>query len=764
MRTFPTAAIFLLLFAATPARSQQLAVPEAALHDRAALEQAIPGLASQALGFLPSDPQLRLEYQFRLQLACGNYEKALSALEELNRLQPPPPAWQTVEPLLREELHARAKALVTRQQISYGEALTRSLAEKFSKYDDRTAADSAWALGLPPDAARANLDRQLQKIEGRRTVTPAELIDVLRWHGIFQAVSSYEPVLDAAIAVDDASRFVIDRGVLIKTRDGATLSADVVRPKRLTGPQPSVLHFTIYASPAINLRDAKDAAVRGFIGVFANARGKYLSTDRIVPWETEVRDTWDVIDWVSHQPWSNGKVGMFGHSYDGFAQWAAAKNPHPALKTIVPSGASFPGNGLPMQNNVFLNANYGWPLQVTNDRYMGEPSLHDGNRWFSLLTKWFESGRPLREIDAIDGTPNEVLQRQMRHPSYDAYWQAMQPYEKEFGAINIPVLTLTGYYDDAGISAVNYLVEHHRYNQKAEHYLVIGPYSHQTLLSAWREPTVNGYTFDPVAQIDMVALVYQWFDYVLRGAQKPALLEDRINYQVMGTNTWQHAPSIAKMANRTLRLYLTNQKVGNRHDLSPQRPAADGFVEQAVDLTDRKTWISLYPNQAWLDTADAPTRIAYVSAPFEEAVAVSGQITGELKAAIDRSDFDFTWALYEATPDGKYFHLSYYLGRASYATDRTTRRLLTAGVIASLPFSQTPLISKQLSKGSRLLLLVTVNKNPFAQVNYGTGRDISDESIADAKRPLEVRWHSASFIDVPLRSNPARPPTRPARD
>ena len=94
---------------------------------------------------------------------------------------------------------------------------------------------------------------------------------------------------------------------------------------------------------------------------------------------------------------------------------------------------------------MFLNAKYGWPLQVTNDRYMGDPSLHDGNRWFSLLTKWFESGRPLREIDAIDGTPNEILQRQLRHPSYDAYWQAMQPYEKEFGSINIPVLSLTGY-------------------------------------------------------------------------------------------------------------------------------------------------------------------------------------------------------------------------------------------------------------------------------------------------------------------------------
>jgi len=764
MRTFSAAAISLLLFAGTPARAQQITIPEAALQDRAALEQAIPGLSSQALGLLPTDPQKRLEYQFQLQLASGQYEPALSTLDALNRLRPPPPAWQTVEPLIREELYARARVLAARDRIPYAEALTRSLAEKFSKYDDRTAADSAWVLGLPPFAARANFARQLQQIEGHRTVTPAELMDVIRGYVTLQAVSSFEPALDAAIAVDDARRFVIDRGVLIKTRDGATIAADVVRPKRLTGPQPTVLHFTIYTSPPINLRDAKDAAVRGYVGVFANARGKYLSTDKIVPWETEVGDTHDVIDWISRQPWSDGKVGMFGNSYEAFVQWAAAKNPHPALKTIVPSGSTSPGNGLPMQNNVFLNTNYGWPLQVTNDRFMGDPSLHDRSRWFSLFTKWYESGRPLREIDAIDGMPNDILQRQLHHPSFDAYWQAMQPYEKEFGAINIPVLTLTGYFDDAGSSAVNYLVEHNRYNRKADHYLVIGPYWHNGILTGWKDPTVNGYAIEPVAQIDTIALVYQWFDYVLRGAPKPALLEDRINYQVLGTNTWQHAPSIAKMANRTLRLYLTSQKVGNRYDLSPRRPAADGYVEQRVDLADRETSLNLFPDQAYLDTPDAPTRIAYVSAPFEEPVAVSGLIKGELKAAIDRRDFDFTWALYEAMPDGRYFNLSYYLGRASYAADRTTRSLLTPGKIASLPFSRTPLTARQLSKGSRLLLLVSVNKNQFAQVNYGTGQDVSDESVADAKQPLTVRWHNASFIDVPLQSSPAQPPTRHAQD
>ena len=61
-----------------------------------------------------------------------------------------------------------------------------------------------------------------------------------------------------------------------------------------------------------------------------------------------------------------------------------------------------------------------------------------------------------------------------------------------------------------------------------------------------------GYAIDPVAQIDSIELTYQWFDYVMRGAPKPTLIKDRINYQVMGANIWKHAPSIDAMSTKKL--------------------------------------------------------------------------------------------------------------------------------------------------------------------------------------------------------------------
>lgn len=743
----------LLAFTVATVAWGQTPAPAAAPADPVALEAALPDLACQALAQVTADTAEALERRFRFEFSCGRYEQALATLEDWRRRREGA-SEEIVDPWLRLELHARATRLAVRQNLAYREAFRTVFAQKFAAFDDRRAVDSAWMLGLPPAAARSNLDRQLRRNTNTSTLTQPDLLDILFWHSAWQSVAAFAPELDAAIALDDEKRFVVDRGVSIRTRQGASLTADVVRPRRLIGPQPTALRFTIYSDPAFNLKSAKEAAARGFVGVLASARGKHLSTDRIVPWETEVDDTWSVIDWISRQPWSDGKVGMYGNSYDAFAQWAAAKHPHPALKTIVPSGASFPGNGLPMQNNVFLTANYGWPLQVTSDRYMGDPALRDWNRWSTLVEKWFDSGRPLREIDAIDGVPNEILQRQMRHPSFDAYWQAMQPHEKEFARIRLPVLSLTGYFDHAGAAAVDYLIDHYRYARNAEHYLVIGPWSHGDNLSTRKSATVGGYTVDAVSDIDTDALVYQWFDHVLRGRPKPALLKDRINYELMGSNSWRHAPSIAKMSDRRLRLYLSAEPQRERFTLSPKESGANGFVEQRVDFSDRRTRNNLHPEGAYLDTPDAPTRISYVSDPFEAPVCVCGLVSAELRVTIDRRDFDFTWALYEATPDGRYFNLSYYLGRASYAADPAVRHLLTPGKAVLLPVTRTPLVARQLAAGSRLLLLLTVNKNPFAQVNYGTGKDVSDESVADAERPLQVKWHDTSFIDVPLRDTP----------
>ena len=45
----------------------------------------------------------------------------------------------------------------------------------------------------------------------------------------------------------------------------------------------------------------------------------------------EQTDLYDMIEWAAVQPWSTGKVGMFGESYYGMVQWAAAAQNPPHL-------------------------------------------------------------------------------------------------------------------------------------------------------------------------------------------------------------------------------------------------------------------------------------------------------------------------------------------------------------------------------------------------------------------------------------------------
>lgn len=189
---------------------------------------------------------------------------------------------------------------------------------------------------------------------------------------------------------------------------------------------------------------------------------------------------------------------------------------------------------------------------------------------------------------------------------------------------------------------------------------------------------------------------------------------------------------------------------GERYRLSSSKPANTTFIPQSVDLADRSSQLGLYDPVPISKDEPQANVMTFVSEPFDSPVNVSGMITGRLDAAINKRDMDFTMSFYELMPDGRRFRLSYYLGRASYARDMTRRMLLTPGKRTLIPFERAPLISRRMSVGSRLLVMLTVNKNNWAQINYGTGKDVSDESIADAKEPLQVRWYNDSYVTVPV--------------
>jgi len=479
------------------------------------------------------------------------------------------------------------------------------------------------------------------------------------------------------------------------------------------------------------------SAERDYVGIVAYARGIRTDIKHYAPYENEKTDVYDIIDWVSKQSWCNGKVGMFGGSYTGYSQWATTKNIHPALKTIVPQVAVMPGFDSPMENNVPYGNILGW---ANDNIYKNKP--YDRG----LVFEWFNKGISFRSLDSLGGQPNPIFQKWLQHPAYDAYWQSMVPTPQEYSKIDIPILSTTGYYDGSQIGAIQYLKLHNKYNKNANHYFVIGPYDH---FGGQNRPQKNlmGFEIDSVANISMRELALQWLDYILKDRPKPELLKDKINYQVMGTNEWRHAPSLDKINNDTLTLYLDHTT------LAIQKPKKKGFENQTVNFRDRESQNNYFTPQIIFDTLDACNGLIFKTQTFENDFSINGSFFGDLFATINKKDMDVSMALYELLPDGKYFFLTRYVGRASYAKDNSKRQLLKPNKKESIPFDNTRFVSKKISKGSRLVILLNINKHPFEIINYGSGKLVPDETIKDAGEPLQIKWHNDSFIKIPVWKN-----------
>jgi uncharacterized protein len=179
-------------------------------------------------------------------------------------------------------------------------------------------------------------------------------------------------------------------------------------------------------------------------------------------------------------------------------------------------------------------------------------------------------------------------------------------------------------------------------------------------------------------------------------------------------------------------------------------------VTETVDLADRSKLNNnhYYPRpiiENRLEDDGEATEMVYASKPFAQSQVISGAFSGELDVTLNKKDADLGVTVFEQMADGRLFHLAYWLGRASYAGHPEKRQLLTPGKAARIPFA-TDIVSRKLAPGSRLVVLLGVDKNPAAQVNYGTGKDVSDESVKDAGQPLVVRWNSSSFMNVPFES------------
>jgi len=325
----------------------------------------------------------------------------------------------------------------------------------------------------------------------------------------------------------------------------------------------------------------------------------------------------------------------------------------------------------------------------------------------------------------------------------------MTPQREEYAEIDFPVLAVTGYFDGGRVGVQHYYDQHTRYNPQADHTLLIGPFEHLSINSGVARQ-IEGYDLDQAALVDLQAIRYDWFNHVFKGEARPELLKDRVNYQVMGGNEWKHASTMEAMGNGTLRFYLQPGSDGKKNRLATDAPAKQNFIDQRVDFTDRSDGDWVPATNVITERPEERHGISYISEPIKVETEISGLMTGKLDFIVNKRDVDFGVTLYEKMENGDYFLLTYHLGRASYAKDRSKRQLLTPGQRQQIDFRSERLVSRKLQPGSRLVIVLQVIKQPDQQINYGTGRDVGDETIADAGKPLEIRWYGNSYVDIPV--------------
>jgi uncharacterized protein len=510
---------------------------------------------------------------------------------------------------------------------------------------------------------------------------------------------------------------VLAVAVLIPMRDGVHLNATVYKPG---APAPCIVALTPYTADYHRDRGMYFAS-HGWPFAAVDVRGRGQSEGVFRPNIQEAQDGYDVVEWFARQPYCDGKVGMWGGSYLGYSQWAAAKEFPPHLATIVPTAAPYMGVDFPMRNNIFYPFAVQW-LTLTTGSGLQLRMFSDDTFWSDIYREWHRSGRPFRELDAVLGVHYPVFQEWLQHPEPDAYWDAYNPTADQYARMQLPILTITGAYDDDQPGALEHYKQHMRNaspEARARHYLIVGPWDHAG-------------TGRSHPELDIPRLHLDWYAWTLRDGAKPAFLQKRVAYYVMGADRWRYADTLEEVTAREQVLYLD-------------------FAHKADEYR--------------YDPRDARgAEVVYHSAPFEQDTEISGFFRLSAWISIDCPDTDLYVSVYDIGRNGESTLLSTDAMRARYREGLRTPKLIRTRAPLRYDFERFTFVSRQIKRGHRLRLVVAPTgrliDSPFTQKNYNGGGVVAHESAKDA-RPVTVRLHhdrshpSALYVPIGHRSRDA---------
>ncbi|MCC5859053.1 MAG: CocE/NonD family hydrolase [Ectothiorhodospiraceae bacterium] len=435
--------------------------------------------------------------------------------------------------------------------------------------------------------------------------------------------------------------------IWIPMRDGVRLAARIWLPEDAEeAPVPAILEYMPYRKRDFTrLRDEPlhhYFAGHGYAGIRLDVRGtgdsEGILRDEYLQQEQD--DAIDAIDWITRQPWCNGKLGMIGLSWGGFnALQVAARRP-PALKAIITmcstddryaDDAHFKGGCLLNENLVWGSAFFALTACPPDPEIVGDI-------W---REQWMERLQSNRLFPAV----------WMRHPHRDSYWKHGSVCE-DYGAIECAVYAVGGW-ADGYVNAIPRLMQ----GLKAPGKALIGPWPH-----AFPHAAVPG------PRIGFFQEAVRWWDHWLKGEDTGIMEEPRIRvwmeswvapapYLDLRPGRWIAEDRWPPPRNTPQRRYLNVMSLGERPDpedavrvRSPQTTGLRGgdfygFGTEGDSPLDQR--------------ADDGKSLVFDSDPLPEPLEILGAPVVTLELAVDQPVALIAVRLNDVAPDGSSARVSY---------------------------------------------------------------------------------------------------------
>jgi hypothetical protein len=510
----------------------------------------------------------------------------------------------------------------------------------------------------------------------------------------------------------------------IPMRDGKHLSAWVYFPPG-PGPWP-VLFEQRYAdiSGAGTRRAAAKLAESGYVVAMVNYRGMYLSEGTWVGYRAlgwgELKDGYDICEWLGTQPFSTGKVGTFGSSQAGYAQnfLAVTQPPHLAAQYMVDTGLSLFHEGYRI----------GGTTRPQRFKSLGQ-GCRDPQDNVRLLEEWY------------------------RHPHYDDYWRD-EDCSLHFDKMNVPCFTIGSWYDfmnQGSIASFQGRQHDGGPNSRGSQQLIIGPWLHGRLNKGTK---VGELTYPDNAAWPEVEHMVRWFDHWLKGVDNGVEREPAVRYYVMGAVGEPEAPG---------NTWRTAADFPPAHAMRPMYLAADGKLQSAVPdsaegstslISDPKNPCQIAGN-AFPGATDArpfesqPQVLTFTSPVLDEPVEWTGRIRAELFLSSTAPDTDVIVRVSDVYPDGRSILIVDYPQRVRYREGFDHEVLMKPGEIVGINFD-VGWISQIFNRGHRIRVTIASTGAPLYEPNPQNGKpqtiDFPDDAVAATNTIHHNRNHPSRIL------------------